>query len=171
MPAIPLTPFWFGTTKADADAAFAHFIGTALPQFGDYQDAMLGQEKFLYHVVVSLYLNCGLLDPLEMCRAVEAEYRAGRAPLNAAEGFIRQIIGWREYVRGIYWLKMPDYAQGNALGAVRPLPDFYWDFVARHHERSKANPRMGQMVRTWDKFSAERQAEIKGDAALFLRTL
>ncbi|HSM39133.1 MAG TPA: cryptochrome/photolyase family protein, partial [Afifellaceae bacterium] len=60
------------------------------------------------------------------CRRVEAEYEAGRVPLNSAEGFIRQIIGWREYVRGIYWLKMPGYAEENALGAKRPLPDFYW---------------------------------------------
>jgi deoxyribodipyrimidine photolyase-related protein len=103
-----LRPFWFGTTRADAEAAFAHFLKTALPQFGDYQDAMLVGEKFLYHSVVSLYLNCGLLDPLAMCRAAEAEYRAGRAPLNAVEGFIRQIIGWREYVRGIYWREGPD---------------------------------------------------------------
>ena len=117
-----LTPFWFGTTRADAEAAFAHFLKTALPHFGDYQDAMVRGEKFLYHAVVSQYLNCGLLDPLEVCREVEAEYRARRAPLNAVEGFIRQIIGWREYVRGIYWLKMPDYAQSNALGATRPLP-------------------------------------------------
>ncbi len=285
-----LMPFWFGTTRADAEAAFAHFLKTALPHFGDYQDAMLTGEKFLYHAVVSLYLNCGLLDPLETCRAVEAEYRAGRAPLNATEGFIRQIIGWREYVRGIYWLKMPDYAQVNALKATRPLPEFYWtadtemacvkacvtqtreeayahhiqrlmvtgtfallagidphalhewylavyadayewvelpntigmsqfadggllaskpyaasgayidrmsdycgncaysvkaksgakacpfnylywDFIARHRERIKGNPRMAQMVRTWDKFSPERQAEVKGDAAQFLNKL
>jgi deoxyribodipyrimidine photolyase-related protein len=71
-------------------------------------------------------LNCGLLDAREVCAAVEAEYRAGRAPLNAAEGFIRQILGWREYVRGVYWLKMPGYAHMNALNATRPLPAFYW---------------------------------------------
>ncbi len=282
-----LEPFWFGTTRAHAEAAFAYFLKYALPQFGDYQDAMLRNEKFLYHAVVSMYFNCGLLDPLEACRAVETEYRAGRAPLNAAEGFIRQIIGWREYVRGIYWLKMPDYAQVNALNATRPLPDFYWtaetdmacikacvtqtreeayahhiqrlmvtgtfallaginphelhiwylavyadayewvelpntigmsqfadggllaskpyaasgayidrmsdycggcrykvkekagpdacpfnylywDFIARHRERIKNNPRMAQMVRTWDKFSAERQSEVRTDAAQFL---
>lgn len=282
-----LLPFWFGTTRADAEAALAHFLTTALPRFGDYQDAMLKGEKFLFHAVVSLYLNCGLLDPLETCLAVEAEYRAGRAPLNAAEGFIRQIIGWREYVRGIYWLKMPGYAQMNALGAARPLPDFYWsadtdmaciracvtqtlqeayahhiqrlmvtgtfallagidphelhewylavyadayewvelpntigmsqfadggllaskpyaasgayidrmsdycgdcaydvkaktgpqacpfnylywDFIARHRERIQANPRMAQMVRTWDGFSEDRRAEIKSDSEKFL---
>lgn len=121
-----LAPFWFGTTRSDAEAAFAHFRKTALPRFGDYQDAMLSGEPFLYHSVVALYLNCGLLDPLSLCRAVEADYRAGRVPINAAEGFIRQIIGWREYVRGIYWLKMPEYAESNALDADRPLPEFYW---------------------------------------------
>ncbi|MDZ7924506.1 MAG: hypothetical protein U5M23_10670 [Marinagarivorans sp.] len=263
------------------------FSQHALPHFGDYQDAMVRGEKFLYHAVVSQYLNCGLLDPLSVCRAVEAEYHAGRAPLNAVEGFIRQIIGWREYVRGIYWLKMPDYAHSNALNATRPLPDFYWtadtdmacikacvtqtreeayahhiqrlmvtgtfamlagvnphelhewylavyadayewvelpntigmsqfadggllaskpyaasgayidrmsdycggcaynvkvkagakacpynylywDFIARHRDRLKGNPRMAQMVRTWDKFTDERQAEVRGDAARFL---
>ncbi len=285
-----LTPFWFAVTREDAEAAFLHFLDTALADFGDYQDAMLTDEKFLYHSVVSLYLNCGLLDPLAMCQAVDAAYRAGRAPLNAAEGFIRQIIGWREYVRGIYWLKMPDYAQGNALAATRALPIFYWtgetdmacmkaciaqtreeayahhiqrlmvtgnfallagidphelhewylavyadayewvelpntmgmsqfadggllaskpyaasgayidrmsdycggcrykvkekagpnacpfnylywDFIARHRERIKGNPRMAQMVRTWDRFSDERQEEIKSDSAKFLGAL
>jgi deoxyribodipyrimidine photolyase-related protein len=282
-----LRPLWFGTTRAQAEAAYAHFLKTALPQFGDYQDAMLAGEKFLYHSVVSLYLNCGLLDPLEMCGAAEAEYRAGRAPLNAVEGFIRQIIGWREYVRGIYWREGPDYVNRNALGATRPLPWFYWsaetdmacmraaieqtrdeayahhiqrlmvtgnfallagvnphelhewylavysdayewveapntvgmsqfadggllaskpyaasgayidrmsdycggcrykvklkagpeacpfnylywDFIARHRELVKGNPRMAQMVRTWDKFSEERKAEILEDSKRFL---
>ena len=285
-----LEPFWFATTRADAEAAFAHFLKTALPQFGDFQDAMLVQEKFLYHAVVSPYLNCGLLDPLAVCRAAEAEYRAGRAPLNAVEGFIRQIIGWREYVRGIYWREGPDYVRRNALNATRPLPSFYWtaetdmaclraaieqtrdeayahhiqrlmvtgnfallagvdphevhewylavyadayewveapntvgmsqfadggllgskpyaasgayinrmsdycagckydvkvkagpgacpfnylywDFIARHRELVKANPRMAQMVRGWDQFSADRQAEVKADAARFLSQL
>ena len=81
---------------------------------------------FLYHAVISLYINVGLLDPLSICKRVADEYRAGRVPLNAAEGFIRQIIGWREYVRGIYWLKMPDYLDQNFFGADRPLPEFYW---------------------------------------------
>ncbi|MFM2411213.1 MAG: hypothetical protein RL481_2041, partial [Pseudomonadota bacterium] len=121
-----LEPFWFAATRDGAEAAFAHFLKSALPRFGDYQDAMLAGESFLCHAVVSLYLNCGLLDPLKICKAAEAEYRAGRAPLNAVEGFIRQIIGWREYVRGIYWREGPDYVQRNALGATRALPAFYW---------------------------------------------
>ncbi len=121
-----LEPFWFAVTRRDAEAAFAHFLKASLPQFGDYQDAMLRGEKFLYHSVVSPYLNAGLLDPLKMCRQAEAEYRKGRAPLNAVEGFIRQILGWREYVRGIYWLKMPEYVSQNYFAASRSLPDFYW---------------------------------------------
>jgi deoxyribodipyrimidine photolyase-related protein len=121
-----LEPFWFGVTAHDAQAALSHFIAVALPKFGDYQDAMLRDHKFLYHGLISFYLNIGLLDPLETCRAVEASYRAGHCPLNAAEGFIRQILGWREYVRGIYWHQMPGYATSNALNATRALPDFYW---------------------------------------------
>jgi deoxyribodipyrimidine photolyase-related protein len=121
-----LEPFWFAVTREEAEAARDHFIAEALPDFGDYQDAMLAGEKFLYHSLLSLYINAGLLDPLETCRMAEAAWKAGDAPLNAVEGFIRQIIGWREYVRGIYWLKMPDYAGLNFFDANRPLPDFYW---------------------------------------------
>lgn len=121
-----LEPFRFAVTTAQAEKVFATFVSVALPRFGDYQDAMLRGEPWLYHSVISPYLNVGLLDPLTVCRTVEAEYRAGRVPLNAAEGFIRQIIGWREYVRGIYWLKMPGYTSVNELQAKRPLPDFYW---------------------------------------------
>lgn len=121
-----LEPFWFAVTRADAQASFAHFLQTGLKDFGTYQDAMRSDHKFLWHAVVSVYLNAGLLDPLDLCRAVEAEWRAGRVPLNSAEGFIRQIIGWREFVRGVYWWRMPEYAASNALEARRPLPDFYW---------------------------------------------
>lgn len=121
-----LEPFWFAVRRADAEAAFEGFVEQALSCFGDFQDAMLTGQKFLYHAVVSHYLNTGLLDPLAVCRRVERAYLDGDVPLNAAEGFIRQIIGWREYVRGIYWLKMPDYAGSNFFGANRPLPDFYW---------------------------------------------
>ncbi|GAB4357466.1 MAG: cryptochrome/photolyase CryB [Kiloniellaceae bacterium] len=121
-----LEPFWFAVTTDQAEAAFDHFLEHRLPLFGDYQDAMLAGERFLYHSVIALYLNAGLLDPLDLCRRAESEYRAGRAPLNAVEGFIRQIIGWREYVRGIYWLKMPAYAEANFFGHEAPLPEFYW---------------------------------------------
>jgi deoxyribodipyrimidine photolyase-related protein len=119
-------PFRFPVTAEQAEAALNAFIADALPRFGDYQDAMLAGEAFLYHSVLSTAMNAGLLDPLAVCRRVEAAYRAGDAPLNAAEGFIRQIIGWREYVRGIYWREGPGYAARNALGATRNLPAFYW---------------------------------------------
>lgn len=121
-----IEPFWFATSRSQARAAADDFMRERLPRFGDYQDAMLRGEKFLYHSVLSPLINVGLLDPLDLCRRAEAEYRAGRAPLNAVEGFIRQIAGWREFVRGVYWLMGPDYVQANALGAKRPLPKFYW---------------------------------------------
>ncbi|MCR9270256.1 MAG: cryptochrome/photolyase family protein [Hyphomonadaceae bacterium] len=121
-----LEPFWFGVTRDEAEAALDHFIDVGLANFGDYQDAMLEGEKFLYHSLLSFYINAGLLDPLNVCRRVEAAYQNGDAPLNATEGYIRQIIGWREYMRGIYWLKMPDYVDLNFFGNTRDLPDFYW---------------------------------------------
>lgn len=121
-----LEPFWLAVTRYDALLALEHFVQTALPQFGDYQDAMLTDEPFLYHSVLAQYLNAGLLDPLEICRRVERAYYDGDAPLNAVEGYIRQIIGWREYVRGIYWREMPGYTDANHFGAKRPLPAFYW---------------------------------------------
>jgi deoxyribodipyrimidine photolyase-related protein len=121
-----LEPFWFAVTHTDAEAALDHFISHALPRFGDFQDAMLEGERFLYHSVLSIYINIGLLDPLDVCRRVENAYRAGSVPLNAAEGYIRQIIGWREYVRGIYWLKMPGYLEQNFFGHTHAVPDFYW---------------------------------------------
>jgi len=121
-----LEPWVFATTRAGAESARDHFIRKILPGFGDWQDAMAKGEPWMWHSLLSIYINCGLLDPLDVCRRAEAEWRAGRAPLNAVEGFIRQIIGWREYVRGIYWLKMPAYAETNTLAAHRPLPDLYW---------------------------------------------
>jgi deoxyribodipyrimidine photolyase-related protein len=282
-----LKPFWFATTRDQAQQAFAHFLKLGLRDFGAYQDAMLTDHKFLSHAVISPYLNMGLLDPLAMCQAVEAEWQAGRVPLNSAEGFIRQIIGWREFVRGIYWWRMPDYAASNALEAHRPLPEFYWSadtkmacmracisqtreeayahhiqrlmvtgnfallagidphalhewylavyadayewvelpntigmsqfadggvlaskpyaasgaymsnycgscaydvkakegpkacpfnllywhFIARHAPRLVRNPRMAQMVRTWEKFTPEKQEQLTRDAARFLAGL
>jgi deoxyribodipyrimidine photolyase-related protein len=121
-----LHPFWFATDAAQAQAHLDHWIAGGLPKFGDFQDAMLNDQRFLYHAVIGLYLNAGLLDPLAVCRAAEAAYHAGRAPLNAVEGFIRQIIGWREYVRGIYFREGPDYTARNVLGHHRDLPALYW---------------------------------------------
>lgn len=121
-----LDDFWFATCSTEATEALDHFIEYSLPQFGDYQDAMLLKEKFLAHSVVSLYINVGLLDPGEVCERIEHAHQQGQAPINAVEGFIRQILGWREYVRGIYWLKMPDYVEQNYFGHSRSLPEFYW---------------------------------------------
>ena len=121
-----LDGFDFATTRSDAERVLERFIDERLPLFGTYQDAMVEGEPWMYHAHIGLYLNAGLLDPMAVIQAAELAYRQGAAPLNAVEGFIRQILGWREYVRGIYWLKMPDYADENALDAQRPLPDFYW---------------------------------------------
>jgi len=121
-----LDPFPYAVTPQDAQLVFEHFVTERLACFGDYQDAMLRGQDWLYHGVIALYLNCGLLDPLSVCRRAERAWSEGQAPLNAVEGFIRQILGWREYVRGLYWLEMPGYAATNALDAQRPLPEFYW---------------------------------------------
>jgi deoxyribodipyrimidine photolyase-related protein len=118
--------FWFATSASDAEMALAHFIRKDLAGFGDTQDAMLTGEQFLSHSVLSIYINIGLLDPIEVCRRAEEAWRKGKAPLNAVEGFIRQIIGWREYIRGVYWREGPDYVRSNALNATRKLPWFYW---------------------------------------------
>ena len=121
-----LESFGWAVTREDALEALQHFITNFLPQFGDYQDAMKAGQVFLFHSVVSPYINIGLLSPREVCEAILAAYHQGSAPLPAVEGFVRQILGWREFVRGVYWMKMPDYAQTNFLNAKRPLPDFYW---------------------------------------------
>jgi deoxyribodipyrimidine photolyase-related protein len=121
-----LEPFAFAVTRKDAEAAFEYFVVHALPRFGDFQDAMLRGQPFLYHAVISPYMNIGLLDPLAVCRRVEKAYEDGKVPINAAEGFIRQIIGWREYVRGIYWMNMPGYGDQNFFEHTRALPEYYW---------------------------------------------
>ena len=128
-----LERFQWGTTSAQAQQALDHFIEHRLPHFGDYQDAMVSGEDTLFHSLLSPYINLGLLDPMTVCQAAEQAYFSGEAPLNAVEGFIRQIIGWREYVRGIYWLLMPDYAKENRLGNDRPLPAYYWTGETKMH--------------------------------------
>lgn len=133
-----LEPFWFATDAEGARQSLAHFIENSLPQFGDYQDAMLTDEPFLFHSILSFYLNAGLLDPMEICRAAEQAYKDGHAPINAVEGFIRQIIGWREYMRGIYFLEGPDYTTRNALDHGRDLPDFFWGAETKMHCISQA---------------------------------
>ena len=285
-----LEPFALPVTRAQALSALGHFIDAALPDFGRYQDAMLIGQETLYHSVLSLCLNVGLLGPLEVCEAAVAAYDAGRAPLNSVEGFVRQVLGWREYIRGMYWWDMPAFAARNALGAERPLPEFYWtgetdmrclaesvgqtkreayahhiqrlmvlgnfamlagvspqavsdwylvvyfdayewvelpnvigmsqyadggaiaskpyasggayinrmsdycggcrydvkrrtgegacpfnalywDFLARHERRLRANPRMGTIYANWDRLSADARAEVRASAAAFLATL
>jgi len=121
-----LEGFTWATTRRDAERARDHFFAHALPLFGDYQDAMRSGEPWLFHAVLSPYLNLGLLEPLDLIERAEAAWRDGAAPLNAVEGFIRQILGWREYIRGVYWRYMPEYAERNALGHDRPLPWLYW---------------------------------------------
>jgi deoxyribodipyrimidine photolyase-related protein len=118
-------------TRAQAVAALEDFVARRMPGFGLHQDQMASGEPFLFHALVSTSLNLGLLLPWEVCAAAEAAYRAGHVPLASAEGFIRQVLGWREYVRGIYWLRMPGFRAMNALEATRPLPAFYWTAETR----------------------------------------
>ncbi len=118
--------FAWPVTARDAKAAARDFVAHRLAAFGDWQDAMKRDAPHLFHSLLSTSLNVGLLDPLALCRDAEAAYRAGAVPLNAVEGFIRQIIGWREFVRGIYWLHAPEYRTRNALDARRKLPWLYW---------------------------------------------
>jgi len=121
-----LDDFRWPVTPAQAKQALEDFIEHRLPQFGTYQDAMWTGRAFLYHSRLSAALNLKLLDPMDAVRAAEQAYRDDHAPLNAVEGFIRQILGWREFVRGVYWLRGPEYVERNALGATADLPDFYW---------------------------------------------
>ena len=123
--------FALPVTRAEALEMLEDFIAHRLAEFGDWQDAMKTDNPHLFHSLVSTSLNLGLLSPLEICQRAEAAYRKGAAPLNAVEGFIRQILGWREYIRGIYWLKMPEYRSLNALAANRRLPWFYWSGQTR----------------------------------------
>jgi deoxyribodipyrimidine photolyase-related protein len=126
-----LQPFHFAVTRQQALNALDQFINQRLAQFGDYQDAMVQNQPWMFHAHIAFYLNCGLLLPLECIKAAENAYYRGDVPLNAAEGFIRQILGWREFVRGIYWLKMPGYGDENYFNATAALPEFYWTAQTR----------------------------------------
>lgn len=128
-----LQDFGWPVTRSDALVALGDFIENGLPSFGTYQDAMKAGAPFLYHSLLAPALNLGLLSPFEVCAAAEAAWRSGKAPLNAVEGFVRQILGWREYVRGVYWSLMPGYADQNALKATRDLPAFYWTGATDMH--------------------------------------
>jgi deoxyribodipyrimidine photolyase-related protein len=118
--------FGWPVTRQQAVQCLHTFIEQRLALFGRYQDAMWQGQAWLFHSHLSAALNLKLLNPREVVQAAEQAYRMGKAPLAAAEGFIRQILGWREYVRGIYWLYMPQYREQNALGALQPLPEFFW---------------------------------------------
>lgn len=118
--------FAWPVTRAEALAALDRFVVERLPHFGAVQDAMWPNEPWLWHSHLSAALNVKLLHPREVVSAAEAAYRAGQVPIASAEGFIRQILGWREYVRGIYWTRMPEYGAMNSLDAQQPLPDWYW---------------------------------------------
>ncbi len=121
-----LRHFDWPVTPEQAQAALDDFIEHRLPLFGRFQDAMWTDQPVLYHSRLSAAMNLKLLEARDAVRAAEQAWRHGVAPLASAEGFIRQILGWREYVRGVYWLWMPEYAEWNFLEAHAPLPRFYW---------------------------------------------
>ena len=121
-----LTGFRWAVTRPEALDELATFVNDFLPRFGDFQDAMKTGETGLFHAMLSPYLNVGLLTAREVCLSAIDAYHSGAAPIAAVEGFVRQIAGWREFVRGIYWLSMPEYPRSNFLGASRPVPGFYW---------------------------------------------
>ncbi|MEW9796902.1 cryptochrome/photolyase family protein [Alteromonas sp. CYL-A6] len=122
-----LMPFNMAVTRPQALQVLDGFIAHRLKDFGRYQDAMVEGQPWLFHSHLSFYINCGLLTPREVIDAAEREYHAGNAPLNSVEGFIRQILGWREYVRGFYWHFMPGLKSDNYFGHERDLPDFFWN--------------------------------------------
>ncbi len=122
----------WATSRTEALGRLAHFVDHVLPLFGPHEDAMLSHNWHLAHSMLSPYLNNGLLLPREVCDAVQAAHDEGRVPIASAEGFIRQVIGWREYVRGLYWLWMPGYERENSLGARRPLPPLFGDTSLTH---------------------------------------
>ena len=121
-----LAYFDWPVTPQQAIAALDDFVQNRLPAFGPHEDAMWTGYPYLYHSRLSAALNLKLLDPRRAIEMAERAYGEGRAPLNSVEGFVRQILGWREYVRGIYWHTMPEYRGRNGLGADLPLPGFYW---------------------------------------------
>jgi deoxyribodipyrimidine photolyase-related protein len=121
-----IEPFHWAVTRQQAQQVLTHFIQSSLPQFGTYQDAMLTGEYTLWHSLISPYLNLGLLEPMEVIDAVETAYYQQELPLNSVEGFIRQVMGWREYMHGIYHFQ-PEYSQNNWFNHQQPLPEFFWD--------------------------------------------
>ncbi len=120
-------PFGWPVTRADALGWLDDFVGGRLDRFGPYEDAIRSDGRFLFHSLLSAPLNLGLLQPREVAEAAAEAYRAGRISLASAEGFIRQVIGWREFIRAVYWHLMPGLRDANQLGATRPLPAAFWE--------------------------------------------
>ena len=139
-----LEEFGWPVTHAQARDALADFISNRLKDFGTWQDAMWTGRPFLFHARISSALNLKLLDPREAIRRAEEAWHDGDAPLNAVEGFIRQILGWREYVRGIYFARMPGYLEVNELSHGEALPEFYWTGETRMRCLSEV---LGQTLR------------------------
>ncbi len=120
--------FYWPTTPTQAWEIFDHWLQYGLPSFGDYQDALTTKSWSLYHSRISFALNTKMIQPLDVCQRVEAHYRANpEVPLNAVEGFIRQILGWREFMRCVYWHRMPEFADENFFGFDRKLPQWFWN--------------------------------------------
>ncbi len=122
-----LAEFGWAVTRSQALAVLAHFIATRLATFGPYQDAMVTGQHTMWHALLSPYLNIGLLHPLEIVQAVETAYEEQELDLSSVEGVIRQVIGWREYMRGVYAFSPADYADRNWFNHTAPLPEFFWD--------------------------------------------
>lgn len=122
-----LDDFFWPVTRQQALAWLEDFIARRLPHFGSYQDAMVKGQFSMFHSLLSPALNLKLLDPRECLTAAVDAFQSGHAPINAVEGFVRQILGWREFIRGVYWHEGPDYGERNYLGDKGKLPSFYWD--------------------------------------------
>ena len=137
--------FAWPVTRPQALEALADFVTYRLQDFGRFQDAMWQQEPFLYHALLSSSLNLKLLGPREVIDAAVARYREGIVPIEAVEGFVRQILGWREFIRGVYWWRMPRLLEANALKHTAPLPDWYW--TAKVHMNCMKNA-IGQTLET-----------------------
>jgi deoxyribodipyrimidine photolyase-related protein len=132
-----LADFGWPVTRADAARWLEDFLDHRLDLFGPYEDAIRSGDAMLFHSQLSPLLNLGLLAPLDVCQRAEDRYRRGQARLNSVEGFVRQIIGWREFVAQVYHRHMPGYIGCNELDAHLPLPDFYW--TAGTHMRCVAD--------------------------------
>ncbi len=119
--------FAYAVTHAHAQAALEQFITVMLNDFGPYEDAMTSRSSRLFHSVLSPYINIGLLTSIQVIRAAESAYRENDAPINSVEGFVRQVLGWREYMYNQYWRHMPQMAVANFWAAQRPMPSMFWD--------------------------------------------